>query len=107
MKTTIEIPDPLFRRAKALAASRGIPLRQLVSDAIADQLDGPRRTAGSRSRGAAQQPAWRGLSGALRGLREETARVSARIEEDAERVDAERVDAAAVAPARRTRAARR
>ena len=26
MKTTLEIPDPVFRRAKSVAAQRGIPL---------------------------------------------------------------------------------
>ena len=33
MKTTLEIPDFLFRRAKSAAAQRGIPLRQLVTEA--------------------------------------------------------------------------
>lgn len=30
MKTTVEIPDELFRRVKARAALEGIPLRDLV-----------------------------------------------------------------------------
>ena len=34
MKTTLEIPDSLFRRAKVLAAKKGIPLKQLVNEAI-------------------------------------------------------------------------
>ena len=55
MKTTIEIPDALFRRAKSAAAERGIPLRALVSEALADKL---------------------------RSLREETARINRIIEED-------------------------
>jgi hypothetical protein len=38
MKTTLEIPDLIFRRAKAVAAERGIPLRALVSEALADKL---------------------------------------------------------------------
>ena len=29
MKTTVEIPDPLFREAKAFAARNGIPLREV------------------------------------------------------------------------------
>lgn len=29
MKTTVEIPDPLFRKAKKYAAEQGIPLRQV------------------------------------------------------------------------------
>jgi hypothetical protein len=36
MKTTLEIPDAIFRRAKSLAAERGIPFRALVSEAVAD-----------------------------------------------------------------------
>jgi len=38
MKTTLEIPDPIFRRAKAKAAERGVPLRQFVSEAVAEKL---------------------------------------------------------------------
>lgn len=30
MKTTVEIPDALFREAKEYAARRGIPLRQVL-----------------------------------------------------------------------------
>jgi len=29
MKTTLELPDALFRRAKSAAAQRGIPFREL------------------------------------------------------------------------------
>ncbi len=39
MKTTLEIPDAIFRRAKARAAEQGIPLRQLVTDAVMEKLD--------------------------------------------------------------------
>src|ERR1017187_5434506 len=38
MKTTLEIPDDLFRRAKSAAAEQGIPLRELVSEALAEEL---------------------------------------------------------------------
>jgi hypothetical protein len=31
MKTTLEIPDTLFRRAKAKAAEKGVPLRQIAA----------------------------------------------------------------------------
>jgi len=37
-KTTLEIPDAIFRRAKTVAAERGIPFRALVSEALADKL---------------------------------------------------------------------
>jgi hypothetical protein len=38
MKTTLEIPDFLFRRAKSVAAERGIPLRQFVTEAVKEKL---------------------------------------------------------------------
>ena len=38
MKTTLEIPDSIFRRAKSVAAERGIPLRVLITEALADKL---------------------------------------------------------------------
>ena len=38
MKTTIEIPDHLYREAKARAALRGTPLREFVSEALAEKL---------------------------------------------------------------------
>jgi len=48
MKTTFDLPDPLLRRAKAVAAEQGRPLRDLIAEAITDKLaapprDGPRR----------------------------------------------------------------
>ena len=72
MKTTIEIPDALFRRAKSAAAERGIPLRALVSEALADKL---------RARDGQDKP-WIKAFGKLRSLREETARINRIIEED-------------------------
>jgi DNA-binding XRE family transcriptional regulator len=37
MKTTLEIPDPVFRRAKSAAAENGIPLREFVTEAVKDE----------------------------------------------------------------------
>ncbi len=34
MKTTLELPDPLLRRAKILAAQRGTTLKELVVDGL-------------------------------------------------------------------------
>lgn len=34
MKTTIELPDPLFRQAKVLAARRGTTFRELVVEGL-------------------------------------------------------------------------
>jgi hypothetical protein len=38
MKTTVEIPDPLFRRAKALALREGRTLRDLVEEGLSAVL---------------------------------------------------------------------
>ena len=41
MKTTLEMPDKLFRRVKATAAQRGQSLKQLVTVALERELAGP------------------------------------------------------------------
>ena len=38
MKTTIDIPDELFREAKARAALEGIKLKDLVAEALREKL---------------------------------------------------------------------
>jgi hypothetical protein len=74
VKTTIEIPDPLFRKAKSKAAERGQTLKELVTEALQEKLAG---TTGAR----AGEPAWMQGFGKLRRLRRETSRVQARIDE--------------------------
>jgi hypothetical protein len=34
MKTTVELPDPLLREAKAYALERGVPLREVFETAL-------------------------------------------------------------------------
>ncbi len=34
MRTTVDLPDPLFRQMKALAALRGITLREFLLEAV-------------------------------------------------------------------------
>jgi hypothetical protein len=41
MRTTLDLPDDLLRRAKIAAVERGSSLRQLVLDALAQELEGP------------------------------------------------------------------
>lgn len=81
MKTTLEIPDAIFRRAKARAAEQGIPLRQFVSEAVAEKLE-----AKSKDRARAR------LAGGLRHLRKETARINALIEREFETIEPEAWD---------------
>jgi hypothetical protein len=39
MRTTIDIPDPLFRRVKKAAAEQGVTLRDLMLRALGAQLE--------------------------------------------------------------------
>jgi hypothetical protein len=80
MKTTLEIPDSIFRRAKSVAAERGIPFREFVTEAVRDKLASDAR--------AAEQP-WMVAFGKLRHLRKETARINRVIEEEFEQIEAE------------------
>lgn len=41
MKTTIEIPDDLFRKAKATAAMQGRSLKDLITDSLRQGLNMP------------------------------------------------------------------
>ncbi len=72
MKTTIEVPDALFRRAKSMAAQRGIPLRALVSEALADKL---------RARTGEDKP-WMKTFGKLRHLHKETVKIDGIIRQE-------------------------
>ncbi len=83
MKTTIEIPDPLFRKAKSKAAERGQTLRQFVTDALQDKL-------ASKADGARNgEPEWMQGFGKLRRLRKETARIQSRIDATFEVIETE------------------
>jgi hypothetical protein len=42
MKTTIELPDALYRRAKSMAALRGRKLKDLVEEGLRLVVEGPR-----------------------------------------------------------------
>jgi len=79
VKTTLEIPDPIFRKAKARAATSGISLRQFITEAVTDKLATP---PSSRDR------PWMKGFGALKHLHKETARIQKLI--DAEFRDVER-----------------
>ena len=80
MKTTLEIPDPIFRHAKARAAEQGIPLRQFVSDAVEKEL---------RSRPSEGVRPWLKMAGRLKRLKKETVRINRIIEEEFGQVEPE------------------
>jgi hypothetical protein len=80
MKTTLEIPDAIFRRAKSVAAERGIPFREFVTEAVREKL-----ATGNR----ADEKPWIRHMGKLKHLRKENARINRLIEADSEKIDAE------------------
>jgi len=67
MKTTMEIRDPLFRRMKARAASAGLSIRQLVTEAIEEKLAGRRQSRPGSG--------WRRVFGALPGSAKDIDRI--------------------------------
>ena len=80
MKTTLEIPDAIFRRAKAMAAQQGIPLRQFITEAVEERLRGV---------SAARQKPWLKLAGKLKHLSKETEQINQVIEREFERIEPE------------------
>jgi hypothetical protein len=76
MKTTLEIPDFLFRRAKSAAAERGIPLRQLITEAVQEKL-----------KTTTQERPWMKHLGKLKHLRKESKQVEKRVAEAFEQID--------------------
>jgi hypothetical protein len=83
MKTTIEIPDQLFRRAKARAAERGQALRVFVTEALMEKLSN------ERSPREQEVPSWMRGFGQLRRLRRETLRIQRAIDQEFEVVEPE------------------
>jgi hypothetical protein len=83
MKTTLEIPDTIFRRAKSAAAERGIPFRALVSEALTDKL---------RAQSDRDRKPWMKTFGKLRHLHKETAKISRIIEEEFNQIETEDQD---------------
>ena len=82
MKTTVEIPDPLFRRVKSKAAERGQTLKEFMTEALQDKLTKP----GEPGVG---EPQWMKGIGKLRTLRSETARIQKHIDEVFEVIEPE------------------
>ena len=60
MKTTVEVPDDLYRRAKAEAALRGRKLKDLIEEGLRLVLEAPLRTR--------RQPSLTGLMKRARGI---------------------------------------
>jgi hypothetical protein len=84
MKTTLDIPDPLFRQAKARAALRGVSLRQYVAEALEEKFTAP-----ASGRSGSVEPPWMRGFGALADLHLETSKIEALISEEFEVLDKE------------------
>jgi hypothetical protein len=80
VKTTLEIPDPTFRKAKARAAQLGIPLREYVTRAVEEKL---------LARETFTDRPWMKFAGALADIRQETRRIARIVEEEFEQIDPE------------------
>src|SRR5215467_13834530 len=76
VKTTLEMPDVLFRRAKSVAAARGIPLRQFVTEAVQEKL-----------KTTSQERPWMKHLGKLKRLHKERRQIEKRVEEAFEQID--------------------
>lgn len=81
MKTTLEIPDPVFRKAKAKAAEQGVSLRQFVTEAVEEKL---------HCVGVAKP--WMKSFGGLRHMHKENVRIQKLIDEEFEKIDPEEWD---------------
>jgi hypothetical protein len=57
MKTTVEVPDDLYRQAKAEAALRGGKLKDLIEEGLRLVLEGPRKTRRKRRLSELMKPA--------------------------------------------------
>jgi hypothetical protein len=80
VKTTLEIPDRIFRRAKATASALGIPLREFVTQAVEEKL--------SQARQRPERP-WLDCAGELAHLHYETARIQEIIDQEFEQIEPE------------------
>lgn len=83
MKTTLELPDPVFRKAKATAAERGQSLKDFVTEALRDKF------AAETDRPVATEPLWMQGFGKLKHLHKETVRVQGVIDEEFDVIEPE------------------
>ena len=82
MKTTIDIPDALYRRTKAFVALRGLTVRRFVIEALEAKLRSDTETSTE-----AHEPAWMRFAGAApHGARQQ---IDAIVDEEFSAVDPE------------------
>ena len=82
MKTTVELPEKMLKRAKSLAAAKGLSLEQLVAEAIEDKI-------GRGEEVGKGEPRWTKLYGAFaksEEMRSDTRSIQKIIDEEFERI---------------------
>ena len=82
MKTTVEIPDALFRKAKAAAAEEGKSLKDFFTEAVSNRLN-------QRNSGDGGAIPWEAAFGGLKRLHRENRRIDRIIAAEFESVDQE------------------
>jgi hypothetical protein len=82
MKTTVEIPDDLFKEAKVLAALEGMSMKQLITESLQQRL--LRESPETKT-----EPSWKLAFGAMRSYRKENRRIERLIEKEFERIEPE------------------
>ncbi len=78
VKTTIELPDPLFRQTKAAAALRGESIKDFVTAALRAHLE-------SQTTDAPRERGWRSVFG--KASSEEVEEINRIVAEELERID--------------------
>ena len=82
MKTTLEIPDALFRQVKARATMRGQSMKILIVDVLQASISKP-----ETKEGMPPKPAWRNVYGSLKHEADAVAKVQATIDSEFGKVD--------------------
>ena len=82
MRTTIEIPDPLFRKAKAAAAKEGKSLKDFFTEALTIRLQ-------QKNPGDSGALSWEAAFGGLKQLHRENLRIDRIVAAEFETVDRE------------------
>ena len=85
VKTTIDLPDPILRQARILAAARGMTLKRLFTEALEEKI----RSTAARTGGSGDRPPWMATFGELSHLSDETRRIQRIIDDEFGRLEPE------------------
>jgi hypothetical protein len=80
MRTSIEVPDDLFRKIRVHTAENGITFRQFILDSAEQALEASHRSSNN---------AWRSVFGVMADHSHEMERIKKRIDDEFEPIDPE------------------